>query len=150
VTLWSLPDHREAAHVREIAQAADPQSRTYRVKLALDHPGPEVRLGMTASVRLAGTVSSGAAGAQASASDPLVRIPASALFHSGSEPAVWLVPPADHKLVLRVVRVARYGAADVDVSGGLAAGDEVVTQGVHTVTAGERVNPEASARPAQP
>ena len=33
--------------MREVSPAADPQSRTYRVKLTLADPGPDVRLGMT-------------------------------------------------------------------------------------------------------
>ena len=146
VVLWSLPDHAPlAARVREVAQAADVQSRTFRVKVALDHPGPEVRLGMTASVRLA-------AGERAGA--PRLRIPASALFHAGSAPAVWLIGAADHKLLLRPVTVSGYGADEVFIEDGLAAGDQIVAQGVHTVAAGQTVAPTPApvraAAPARP
>src|SRR6202035_2090228 len=49
VTFPALPGRRFEARVREVAPAADPQSRTYRVKLTLtEQPGADaVRLGMT-------------------------------------------------------------------------------------------------------
>ncbi|PMQ03468.1 Toluene efflux pump periplasmic linker protein TtgG [Dyella sp. AD56] len=119
------------AHVRDIAPAADPVSRTYRVKLGLDDVGPQVHLGMTAAVAL-----------QISAqTSPSVRLPATALFHQGEQPAVWVVRPSDMTLELRPVTVLRYGEHDVLVSNGIKAGERVVMQGVHTVSAGEKVAP---------
>jgi multidrug efflux system membrane fusion protein len=119
------------AHVRDIAPAADAASRTYRVKLGLDDVGPQVHLGMTAAVAL-----------QISAqTSPSVRLPATALFHQGEQPAVWVVRPSDMTLELRPVTVLRYGERDVLVSNGIKAGERVVMQGVHTVTAGEKVAP---------
>src|ERR1700736_6532331 len=47
VTLTASPAERLEAKVREISPSADPQSRSYRVKLTLLHPSPSVRLGMT-------------------------------------------------------------------------------------------------------
>src|SRR6202043_1802696 len=47
VTFPALPGRRFDARVREITPAADPQSRTYRVKLTLAQPGQVVRLGMS-------------------------------------------------------------------------------------------------------
>ena len=40
VTFSALPERRFEARVREMSPAADPQSRTYRVKLTLADPGP--------------------------------------------------------------------------------------------------------------
>ena len=53
VTLAALPGRKFSARVRELSPAADPQSRTYRAKLTLENPGPDVRLGMTADIELA-------------------------------------------------------------------------------------------------
>ncbi|ULU24219.1 efflux RND transporter periplasmic adaptor subunit [Dyella terrae] len=119
------------AHVRDIAPAADPVSRTYRVKLGLDDVGPQVHLGMTAAVALQ----------ISSQTSPSVRLPATALFHQGEQPAVWVVRPSDMTLELRPVTVLRYGERDVLVSNGIKAGERVVMQGVHTVSAGEKVAP---------
>lgn len=137
VTLLALPGETLAGHVRDIAPSADPQSRTYRIKLALDQPGPRVRLGMTAQVSLVASSKAGQG----------VRIPATALFHQGETPAVWVVRSNDSTLELRPVTVVRYGERDVVVGNGLHAGERVVMQGVHTVSAGEKVAPIAPPHP---
>ncbi len=137
VNLLALPGKSYAAHVRDISPAADPQARTYRVKLALDGDGRELPLGMTAQVALAAAADSGRD----------LRIPATALFHDKEQPAVWVVRPADSTLELRAVTVRRYGEGDVLVSAGLTAGERVVMQGVHAVAAGEKVEPVAPPHP---
>jgi multidrug efflux system membrane fusion protein len=137
VTLVALPGKSYSGRVRDISPAADPQARTYRVKLALDAAGQQLPLGMTAQVSLAATAPSG----------PLVRIAATALFHDKELPAVWVVRSSDSTLELRRVSVARYGERDVLVSGGLHAGERVVMQGVHAVSAGEKVEPIAPPHP---
>jgi hypothetical protein len=65
-------------------------------------------------------------------------LPSTALFHAGNLPAVWVVK-ADNALELRRVEVSRYGERTVTVSQGIAAGERIVWQGVHTVSAGEKV-----------
>ena len=137
VTLPALPGRVFDARVREIAPAADPQSRTYLVKLTIDQPGTVLQLGMTADVALQAAASSAA----------VVSVPATALFHQGEHPAVWVVRPADATLELRPVSVTRYGERDVLIAGGLKAGERVVMQGVHTVSVGEKVAPIAPPHP---
>ena len=149
VSLLALPGRSYAGHVRDISPAADPQARTYRVKLALDGPGQQLPLGMTAQVALSAPAPPGAATTAGTATPvaPEVRIPATALFHDKERPAVWVVRPSDSTLELRPVTVQRYGERDVLVSAGLAAGERVVMQGVHDVTAGEKVEPVAPPHP---
>ena len=137
VTLPALPGRVFDARVREIAPAADPQSRTYLVKLTIDQPGAVLQLGMTADVALQAAASSAV----------VVSVPATALFHQGEHPAVWVVRPADATLELRPVSVTRYGERDVLIAGGLKAGERVVMQGVHTVSVGEKVAPIAPPHP---
>ncbi|MCA8023382.1 efflux RND transporter periplasmic adaptor subunit [Burkholderia metallica] len=139
VTLPSLPGRRFAAKVREIAPAADPQSRTYRVKLTLAAPDPSIRLGMTADVAFAGAPAAGDASP--------ITLPATALFHDGAHPAVWVVRTKDDTLELRRVDVARFNERTVTVSHGLQPGERVVLQGVHTVSAGEKVRAIAPLHP---
>ncbi len=138
VTLRPLPGQTFSAVLREIAPAADPQSRTYRVKLTLESPSPDVRLGMTANISFDNP------GATRQAS---YTVPATALFHDGKEPAVWVVKPQKDTLELRRVQVLRYDARTVTLSSGVQAGERVVWQGVHTVTAGEKVRPVAPLHP---
>ena len=128
----ALPGRQFTGRVREIAPAADPQSRTYRIKLTLVDGSPAVRLGMTGDAALAPVASGTAAAA-------LFRVPATALFHRGRETALWVIRRRDSTLELRPVTVARYTERDITVSSGLADGDTVVLAGVHTVYEAEPV-----------
>jgi RND family efflux transporter MFP subunit len=140
VSLPAVTGRRYAAHVRELSPAADPGSRTYRAKLTLDAPGPEVHLGMTANV----TFADASDGAQA---DDPITLPATALFHEGNAPAVWVVRPGDEALELRRIEVRRYDDRTISVSAGLNDGERVVLQGVHTISAGETVRAVAPLHP---
>ncbi|WP_369980398.1 efflux RND transporter periplasmic adaptor subunit [Xanthomonas bundabergensis] len=131
VTLPSLPGQQLNGVVREIAVAADPQSRTYRIKLGLPEHA-DVRLGMSAEVAFAP--------AAPAAAGTAIKIPATALFHKGPRPAVWVIDKGD-VLGLREVTVARYEERSVILSAGLAPGERIVQQGVHAVSAGEKVRP---------
>ncbi len=131
VSLPALPGKTFTARVREIAPAADPQSRTYRVKLTLVAPDPQVRLGMTAQIAFAST--------HTNASQHPFTLPVTSLFHEGNAPAVWVVRAGTDTLELRPVTVGRYDERTFSVTQGLQDGDRVVYQGVHTVSAGEHV-----------
>ena len=130
VTLGPLPGQTFDAVLREIAPAADPQSRTYRAKLTLENPKPEVRLGMTANISFSNASANGAA---------TYTLPATALFHDGKDAAVWVVKPQEDTLELRRVQVLRYDARTVTLTQGLQPGERVVWQGVHAVSAGQKV-----------
>jgi membrane fusion protein, multidrug efflux system len=116
-----------AARVREISPSADPVTRTYQVRASIPDAPQNLRLGMSVSV----TLPHGEGGANA-------RLPATALFQSGPDPAVWVVRE-DLTLELRRVQVARYESDSVFVASGLSAGDRVVTAGVHRLADGETV-----------
>jgi RND family efflux transporter MFP subunit len=145
VTLGALPGRKFTARVRELSPAADPQSRTYRAKLTLDNPGPDVRLGMTADIALSARSSSAASNAEGE--HGFFVLPSTALFHDGTQPAVWVVRATDSALELRRVTVARYNERTIVVSQGLKNGEHVVLQGVHTVSAGEKVRAIAPLHP---
>ncbi|CAB3715830.1 Multidrug resistance protein MdtE [Achromobacter piechaudii] len=130
VTLGPLTGQTFSAVLREIAPAADPQSRTYRVKLTLESPSPQVRLGMTANISFDNHNAS---------DEATYTVPATALFHDGKNPAVWIVKPKEDTLELRRVQVLRFDARTVTLSSGVSPGDRVVWQGVHTVSAGQKV-----------
>lgn len=157
VSLPAIPGKTWQARVREISPAADPMSRTYRAKLSLLSPGNEVKLGMTANVAFAQPLPTGAApvanaSAPAAASSATVAtaqpitLPSTALFHDGNQPAVWVVKQ-DDTLALRRVTIVRYGERTVTVAGGIEPGERIVWQGVHTVTAGQKVRVVAPLHP---
>lgn len=128
VTLWSNPDRLYKAELRELSPAADPATRTYAARFALPGAGPEVVLGMTATVIV-----------REATDAKVARLPLSALFAEGSGPALWVADRATGALTLKPVTVAKYDSASVYVASGVANGDEVVTLGVQKLDAGQKV-----------
>ncbi len=146
VMFSALPGRRFAARVREVAPAADPQSRTYRVKLTLTggRGADAVRLGMTGDAVLSPAPAGGDAAANdsvraAATTAPMFKIPATAIFHQGNTAAVWVIRANDSTLELRPVTVRTYTERSAMVTSGLAEGESLVLAGVHTVFAGEHV-----------
>jgi RND family efflux transporter MFP subunit len=127
VSLWGT-GHAYSGAVRERSASADPATRTFLVKIAIRDPGPEVRLGMTAGVKV-----------EDSADPKELLVPMTALFHRGAETAVWVVDPTTSALALAPVRVERYCDDGVVIGAGLTAGQEVVLKGVNELYQGERV-----------
>src|ERR1700744_4823297 len=80
VTLWSDPDRKYAARLREVAPSADPATRTYLAKFSLPDAGKDVSLGMTATLTLADP-----------ATTRVARLPLSALFSEGGDPSLYVV-----------------------------------------------------------
>jgi membrane fusion protein, multidrug efflux system len=137
ITFPALPGRQFEAHVREIAPAADPQSRTYRVKLTMAGPPASVRFGMTGDATLATVPMAD----DPAAPQPTYTVPATAIFHKDSGPAVWVIEGGGSTLQLRPVKVSTYTDHATVVTAGLNDGDIVVLAGVHTVYAGQHVRP---------
>jgi RND family efflux transporter MFP subunit len=116
-----------AGRLRELSPAADPASRTYAARVTLAQAGPDVALGMTARVRFASETKSEG-----------LPIPLSAVFQQGKEAAVWIVA-ADRTVSLRPVQIAAYRDDGAVVMSGLAAGERIVSNGVHRLAPGEKI-----------
>jgi RND family efflux transporter MFP subunit len=127
VALWSDPDRRLPARLRELSPSADAATRTYLARYALTEAGETAQLGMTATVTI---------GAPADAR--VARLPLSALYNDGAGPAVWRVA-SDGQLVLSPVTVAAYEARDVLIASGVDEGAPVVSLGVQKLDAGQKV-----------
>jgi RND family efflux transporter MFP subunit len=127
ITFWALPKLTIEGKIREIAPMADAVTRTYKVRVTLLQQPPEIRLGMTASVRItdSGNV----------AATPY--IPLSALYQTRATPNVWIVD--DGVTRLRPIQTGVFGNDQVQVLSGLNAGDMVVTAGVHKLREGQKV-----------
>jgi RND family efflux transporter MFP subunit len=113
--------------VREISPIADPNTRTYQVKVTLKDPPDRMLFGASVVGRLKSTTA------------PVVVLPAAALFDKAGKPAVWLVDAAAGSVSLRPVGIARYETDRVIISEGLAKGDIVVTAGVNRLREGQKV-----------
>jgi membrane fusion protein, multidrug efflux system len=127
VRLADDPTVTATGQVREVAPQADPVTRTFEVKVALNEPPATMRLGAT----VIGSVTMKSA--------PAIEIPASALTQLNREPAVWIVDPKNHTVSLRNIEVARHDPEAVIVAQGLDSGDIVVTAGVQALHPGEKV-----------
>ena len=126
ITFWALPDRVVNGSVREISPMADKVSRTYKVRITLHNPPPEVNLGMTASVATA-----------LSAGQKSAYIPLSAIYQTDGTPAVWIA--ANGAVTLRTVTLGAFGDNSVQVVGGLQTGETIVTAGVHKLKEGQKV-----------
>ncbi|HEY3911348.1 MAG TPA: efflux RND transporter periplasmic adaptor subunit [Stellaceae bacterium] len=132
-----VSDHaiKTTGTVRYVSPQADPATRTYAVRVALDNPPPQMRLG----ANVVGSVTTNQARS--------ITIPGSALFDKNAKPAVWVVEPGG-AVQLRPIAVERYQGDAVVVGSGLAKGDIVVTAGVQMLVPGEKVRLlQASAAP---
>ncbi|MGA8261009.1 MAG: efflux RND transporter periplasmic adaptor subunit [Arenicellales bacterium] len=130
IELWGSGGTTYRGHLRELSAAADPDTRTFLAKVAIDDPGPRVRLGMTAGVTVTDSI------------DPKeIIVPMTALYHSGTKPAVWVVDSRTSKVKLQPVEVGRYTDGGAIIDAGLSPGAIVVTKGANELHAGEPVNP---------
>ncbi len=134
VTLVADPTVGAEGRVREVAPEADPVTRTFRVRVALERPPEAMRLGATVN------------GAFDLRSSVVVAIPASALTSSNRAPAVWIVDPATSSVSLRLVDVLRFEPNRVVIAQGLEPGDVIVSAGVQALHPGQRVKPLAPQR----
>jgi len=114
-------------HLRELAPMADPASRTYPARVALSSTDPRVALGMTAQVRF-----------NKETGDDRLLVPLTAIFQQGSQAAVWIVA-ADQTVSLRPVQIAAYRDDGAVIASGIAAGERIVSAGVHKLSAGEKI-----------
>lgn len=135
VELWSTPGRRLPGTLREIAPAADPQTRTYDARVAL--PADAARgVVLGESARVYAQEAGGETGAGT------LSVPLSAVQRrDGDATAVWVVDPRTRRLRLQPVRLGPYGEERVPVRSGLRPGDWIVVAGGHLLREGETVAP---------
>jgi RND family efflux transporter MFP subunit len=126
VHLWADPQAAIPGKIREIAPMADPQTRTYTVKVSMQQAPAAVRLGMTATVQFT-----------ARSAHPQVLLPLTALFQDHGRTAVWLVEHG--KVTLAPVQLGGTSGNDVVVASGVQPGQTVVTAGVNQLKDGQQV-----------
>lgn len=119
------------ATVREVAASADPVTRTYLVKVALQAGEQPLPLGATVNVL---------APQRNGASAQVIKLPTSALRQDGQQTAVWVLDRASMTLRSQPVQVARTDGNDVVIASGLQPGLLVVSAGVHVLSPGQKVS----------
>lgn len=129
VTLQSAPELKARGRVRETAPLAEAGTRTRRIKITLDDPGPAFRLGTTIDVALTKSIAR------------RFLLPVTAILEEGGRRSVWLVA-ADGKSVTRrdvTLASALADTSQVAVDDGLRPGERVVVAGVHSLREGQAV-----------
>ncbi|MBR0695522.1 efflux RND transporter periplasmic adaptor subunit [Bradyrhizobium lablabi] len=129
ISLTDDPNVTAKGRVRQVDPQADPITRTFKVRVAVNDPPPAMRLGATVSGRMEVSHSSG------------ISLPASALTAADKSPAVWVVDPNSLTVNLKPVDVLRFDPGTVVLSGGLTGGEMVVTAGVQALHPGQKVRP---------
>ena len=127
VSLWSEPNKKYLAKLREFAPQADPATRTYLAKFSLPEAGESVSLGMTATLTLADPLT-----------ERVARLPLSALYSQGGDPSLYIVDEAG-AVSLRPVTVKSYESNSVIIAGGVDEGAKVVALGVQKIDPSQKV-----------
>jgi multidrug efflux system membrane fusion protein len=128
VQLWAS-NSRMKATVHEVAASADPVTRTFLVKAALDAKDAPA-LGSTVAV-LPQALQRG--------TTPVIKLPTSAFRQDGRTSAVWVLDPTQMTVALQPVQIATADGNDVVVASGLQPGMQVVVAGVHVLSPGQKV-----------
>lgn len=115
--------------VREVAASADPVTRTYAVKVALDAK-TDLPLGATVSVVPQALDRRGV---------QVIKLPTSAFRQDGQSSAVWVVDTASMTVKSQPVVIATADGNEVVVASGLQPGMQVVVAGVHVLSPGQKV-----------
>lgn len=116
------------AWLRQLSDAADPQTRTFEARYVLEGGGAEPPLGATVTVELLSSYSSAE-----------LQIPIGALADRGKGPGVWAFNQKSSTVSFRPVHVVRLGEEHAIVSNGIRAGEQIVALGAHLLSEGEQV-----------
>ena len=131
VDVDALPDNSFQGRIREIAAAADPATRLYRVEVAIPNAKQQLKAGMMGKVSVPGTQSAAL----------LPAVPVTALLRSPSDPnaaSVFVVEGGSAKTLarLRTIRLGQFAGSRVTVLAGLKKGERVVIGGKQNLVDG--------------
>jgi len=131
--LDAYPDQPLPAHVINIVPTADRTKATVRVRIGFDELGPQILPDMGIKVRFLDD----APVAASSDHGPRVRVPSSAVQHSGGETYVWVV--SDGKVERRAITAGAENDGQTEVLAGVRAGEELVAPVVEGLEDGGKI-----------
>lgn len=128
VSVNALPDRTFRARITNVGSALDATTRRLPVRAEVDDPERLLRPEMFATFRIA-----------VGGETRQVGVPVGAVIYRGPEAGVWVALP-DNRFALRPIRVGIRAGDVVEVTGGLAAGERVVTGGALFVDRAARID----------
>jgi RND family efflux transporter MFP subunit len=133
-SVYGADGQRYAAHLRQLSDSADVQTRTYEARYVLDGEAAAAPLGSTVTIRLA-----------SQASQPEVQVPLGAVLDDGRKTGVWILDRATSTVRFRPVQLVRVSGETAVISG-LSPGDPIVSLGAHLLHEGTRVRTVSESR----
>ncbi|MCS4306294.1 RND family efflux transporter MFP subunit [Rheinheimera pacifica] len=115
------------AHLRQLSDAADPQTRTYEARYVLEGEIAAAPLGATVTIRVASQISL-----------PGVQVPLGALFDDGKKTGVWVLDRTTSTVHFQAVELIQVTSETAMISG-LNSGEPIVSLGAHLLHDGARV-----------
>lgn len=122
--------NRFPARLRQLSEAADPQTRTFEARYVLEGDAADAPIGSTV------TITSRSVRAVVGND---VSVPIGAIFDSGRGPGVWVWDSRASSVVFRAVQIGRLSQATAILTRGLEVGEQVVALGAHLLHEGEPV-----------
>ena len=126
-SMYGRDGRRYTAHLRQLSDSADAQTRTYEARYVLDGEAAAAPLGATVTIRLA-----------SQAGQPEVQVPLAAVLDDGRKTGVWILDRATTTVHFRPVKLVRVSGESAVISG-LSSGDAIVSLGAHLLQEGARV-----------
>ena len=139
VKMWANKQKVYAGSVREIAPAADSNTRAFNVRVTIKDADEAVKLGMTAGVKFnqqdaqLDTVKDAQQNAE-------LLIPTSALTEADGKKIVWVID-GNNKAQPREVVAGQFREDGILIASGLQAGEKIAIAGVHTLVKNHLVTP---------
>jgi len=121
------------ATLRQLSDAADPQTRTFEARYVLSGAAAQAPLGATVTIRVSDPHAAAAA-----------QAPLGAIYDPGGGPGVWIIDPRTSTVSFRRVRLGGIGEETASVIDGLHPGDRFVALGAHLLRSGEQVRVAAT------
>jgi RND family efflux transporter MFP subunit len=126
-SLYGSDGRRYTAHLRQLSDSADAQTRTYEARYVLDGAAAAAPLGATVTIWLT-----------RQASHPEVQVPLGAVLDDGGKTGVWVFDSATSTVHFRPVKLVRM-TRETAVISGLSSGDAIISLGAQLLHEGTRV-----------
>ena len=133
-SVYGSDGRRYTAHLRQLSDSADAQTRTYEARYVLDGEAAAAPLGATVTIRL-----------KSRAGQPEVQVPLGAVLDDGRKTGVWVFDGATSTVHFRPVKLVRVSGETAVISG-LSSGDPVVSIGAHLLQEGALVRTSYESR----